>query len=193
MKVRQDFASVVAVQGNHPIVPDTTPIRDNRTTGKVRAALGTGVMLAAAWAVLHWDDPASWVIGLPTAVAGAAASTLLPVSNSPRISFTGALRLSAFAITGVLRGAVDVSLLSLRPGRLNQGCLTLRTRLPEGRPRRLFALTITLLPGTLTVRLDGEMLVVHALDCGEAVQGDLDALEHRIAGLFGLSLKGENT
>ncbi|SLN12148.1 putative monovalent cation/H+ antiporter subunit E [Roseivivax jejudonensis] len=155
-----------------------------RAPGRVRSALVTGGTLAALWAGLHWDDPQSWVIGAPTVLLGAGAAALVPPSTPPRLSLRGALGFAAFAAVGVMRGAIDVSLRALRPHTLRPGRLVWRTYLPPGRPRRLFALTITLLPGTLTARLDGDTLIVHALDRGAGTRADLGALEARVAALF---------
>lgn len=193
MNIRHEFGRDLHLQTDHLVLLPRKPRRASASAGRVRRLLGTGALLAAIWAGLHWDDPASWVIGLPTVIAGAAASSLLPAAPPPAISIVGALRLAKFAIAGVLRGACDVSVLSLFPGRLRSGCLTFRTRLPEGRPRRLFALLITLLPGTLTARLEDDRLTVHALDCGPTARDDLHALEARIAGLFGLTIDGDDS
>lgn len=193
MKIRHEFHGDLHLQTDHLVILPDQPRRANAAAGRVRGMLGTGIVLAAIWAGLHWDDPASWVIGVPTVIASSAASILLPATPSPAISIVGALRLAGFAFAGVLRGAWDVSVLSLFPGRLRSGCLTFRTRLPEGRPRRLFALLITLLPGTLTARLEKDRLTVHALDCGPAAREDFQALETRIAGLFGLTLNGDES
>ncbi|WP_068110767.1 Na+/H+ antiporter subunit E [Tropicimonas marinistellae] len=191
MKIRHEFPRDLHLQTDHLVILPRRPHRESDTPGRVRGMLGSGAALAAIWAALHWDDPTSWVIGLPTVVAGAAATCLLPVSPPQTFSVVGALRLAGFVFAGVLRGARDVSMFTLVPSRLRSGCLNFRTRLAEGRPRRLFALLITLLPGTLTVRLEGDQLTVHALDCGPAARADLDALEARIAGLFRLSLDGD--
>lgn len=192
METRHDIMDLPSLPAQHPVMrQDARPQTPSGSAGRVRSALATGVTLAALWAGLHWTDPQSWVIGLPTVFLGAAATLLLPASPPPHLSPAGALRLAIFAISGILRGALDVSLLSLRPGRLAQGCIEMRTRLPPGRQRRVFALAITLLPGTLTARLDGDHLIVHALDCGPATRRDLDMLEARVAGLFGLHLNGD--
>ena len=161
--------------------------------GRIRRALATGAALAALWQVLHWGDPASWVVGLPAALGGAIAAAALPSSPRFRINPYGVLTFAAFVARGVLRGAVDVGVRSLRPETLSPGFIPYRTDLPEGAPRRLFALFITLMPGTLTVRLDGAHLTVHALDRSTDALGDLRELEQRIAALFGIDTPGETT
>jgi multicomponent Na+:H+ antiporter subunit E len=57
-------------------------------------------------------------------------------------------------------------------------------------PRVLFANTISLLPGTLSARLVGDTLQVHALDATTSVQTDLHELETRVGALFGQRIPG---
>jgi len=157
--------------------------------GRLRGALTTGTVLIVLWAGFHWDDPASWTVGVPMALIGGALTLFLPASAPFRLSPLGGLRFAKFAIVGILRGAVDVSRRSLSPQTLQPGCLTWRTHLPKGRPRRLFAVAITLLPGTLTARIEGDMLTVHALDLSDTTRAELAALEAHIAELYGLDHK----
>ena len=165
----------------------------SRASGRLRAAVATGAVLGGLWAGLHWSDPASWVIGLPVMLLGGASAFCLPADPRPRLSPLGAIRFAGFALRGIGSGAVDVGWRSLRTGSLDCGCFPYRTRLPEGPPRRLFALAITLLPGTLTARLDEDRLVVHALDRGEATRREIAALEVSVARMFNLAPKGSAT
>ena len=157
--------------------------------GRLRSALATGTVLIVLWAGFHWHDPASWTVGVPMALIGGALTLFLPASAPPRLSPLGGLRFAKFAIVGILRGAFDVSRRSLSPETLRPGCLSWRTHLPKGRPRRLFAVAITLLPGTLTARIEGDMLTVHALDLSDATRAELAALEAHIANLYRLNHK----
>ncbi|KAA9005759.1 Na+/H+ antiporter subunit E [Histidinibacterium aquaticum] len=183
MNARREFAVDPAAQSG----PDQAVPSVKRTdTGRLRGALLTTGALAGTWAALHWAEPASWVIGAPTALLGGVATMLLPASKPPRLSISGAVQFAAFGAWGILRGALDVSRRSLRPASLHPGLLRYRTTLPDGRPRRLFALSITLMPGTLTASLEGDLLVVHALDAGGDARSELAALERRIADLFDL-------
>jgi multicomponent Na+:H+ antiporter subunit E len=77
-----------------------------------------------------------------------------------------------------------VSWRSLSPKTLQPGNMQWRTALPAGRPRQLFALTITLLPGTLTARIKDDMLEIHALDPSDATRAELAELEVCIAKLY---------
>lgn len=180
MTVRHDFQPCAPLSAASAPAETPAPARG----GRVRGALLTGGALAVLWAGLHADDPASWAIGGPTIVLGAAIALILPPANVPRLSAAGALRFAEFVVVGIARGALDVAWRSLALSSLRPGLMVWHTTLPEGGARRLFALTITLLPGTLTARLDDATLVVHALDRGAATRADLEALEARVAGLF---------
>lgn len=160
---------------------------------RLQGALATSAVLVVLWAGFHWDDPASWMVGIPSALIGGALTLFLPASAPLRLSPLEGLRFAKFAIFGILRGAIDVSRRSLSPQTLKPGCMPWRTTLPEGRPRRLFAVAITLLPGTLTAWMEGDMLTVHALDLSDATRAELAALEEHIAKLFKLDHKGTVT
>jgi multicomponent Na+:H+ antiporter subunit E len=64
----------------------------------------------------------------------------------------------------------------------------LPVRLPPGWPSVVLADAVSLLPGTLAVRLDTRQacLELHVLDLGTDVATDVAALEQRVARLFGI-------
>jgi multicomponent Na+:H+ antiporter subunit E len=146
-------------------------------------------VLVVLWAGFHWHDPTSWTVGVPMALIGGALVLFLPASAPLQLSPLGMLRFAKFAIIGILRGAVDVSWHSLSPRALQPGFIPWRTHLPKGGPRRLFAVAITLLPGTLTARIEDDMLTIHALDLSDATRDALAALEAHIAKLYRLDHK----
>jgi multicomponent Na+:H+ antiporter subunit E len=157
---------------------------------RLRGALATGTVLLFLWAGFHWHEPASWTVGVPMALIGGALTLFLPASAPLRLSPLGGVRFLAFAAVGIVRGAVDVSRRSFSPQTLRPGCLLWRTHLPKGRPRRLFAVATTLLPGTLTARIEDDTFTIHALDLSDVTRTELAALEAHIADLYKLDPKG---
>ncbi len=155
-----------------------------------RAAIGL-LALAGLWAALTGGAAESWVMGAPAVLLGTALIFLHPGAPRWRLSLPGALRFLAWFALQSVRGAVDVARRAMAwrlP--LAPGCRCFQTALPEGAPRLLFANAITLLPGTLTAEIEGDLLVVHMLDTGADLDGELSALEMRVAALFALPASG---
>ncbi|TVQ74433.1 MAG: hypothetical protein EA372_02630 [Chromatiaceae bacterium] len=151
-----------------------------------RAGFGLA-LLTGLWVVLTGGAAESWVMGGPAVLAG---TMLIFLYSSPprwRLSPAGALRFGPWFALRLVMGALDVARRALAWRQaLAPGCRVFRTTLPEGAPRLLFANVITLLPGTLTAGIHGDLLVVHMLDTDADVEAQLRVLEARIAALFGL-------
>lgn len=151
-------------------------------------ALQTGVMLYAIWFAL--DGIGSPLTGLLFSVAGAATGAWL----APGVPYPWRpLRLIAFSAWFVRKswaGGVDVARRALAPSLPIEPCWQeYRLRLGPGLPRTAFVSVISLLPGTLSVRVlpEHDVLLVHMLVPGSA--DELDDLEARIARLFSVPLK----
>ncbi len=88
-----------------------------------------------------------------------------------------------------VRGGIDVAGRALRPSLpLEPDFLSYAVRLPEGSARVFFLNCISLLPGTFSAEFDGERIRVHLLAEPEKGPERLDALEARVARLFGAEL-----
>jgi len=139
---------------------------------------------AALWWIAVEGRPGSWGVGLPVALAAALAAAAIPPAGRS-IRLLPLLRFLAYFAYQSVKGGVDVARRALSPSLpLAPGFAELSTDLPAGAPRVLFADTVSLLPGTLTVDVDGPRVLVHGLDAGEALHADARALEARVAALF---------
>ena len=144
---------------------------------------------AALWWLLTGGDAPSWIVGGPVVLAATALSLRLRPEQSWRWRLAGVLPMAWFFLHESVRGGFDVARRALRPSLpLNPGVLRFSTRLPAGSPRLFFAGLISLLPGTLVLGLEDEVLQIHALDAGPGVGEELLVLEHRVAALFGVEL-----
>jgi multicomponent Na+:H+ antiporter subunit E len=86
-----------------------------------------------------------------------------------------------------MRGGVDVARRALAPQmRLHPGFLRYRLRLPPGHARLFLTNCISLLPGTLSADIEGNELVLHALDTGANVIAETREAERRVGELFGM-------
>lgn len=96
----------------------------------------------------------------------------------------------AFFLVASVAAGFDVAARLLRPSLpLQPGEITLATRLPGGAPHWLLANTLSLLPGTLSVSLRGDALVLHGLDLRMDLEASVRKVEARIARLFDCALE----
>jgi multicomponent Na+:H+ antiporter subunit E len=144
---------------------------------------------AALWWVLNRGDVDSWQLGAPTVLLALLVS--FAVLPARRWSFhpIGALRFAVYFLQKSLISSIDVSSRVLRPQMpLKPGMVNYTLRLPPGLGRVIMSNATSLLPGTLSVDLRGDVLVVNALDVDAAVADELRQLEERIAGMVGVQL-----
>ncbi|MBK1692939.1 Na+/H+ antiporter subunit E [Ectothiorhodospira mobilis] len=151
-----------------------------------RFAMALGGCLALWWA-LTGGDPGSWMLGVPVAVAAAAAVFLLPPGPGYRIRPFGAVAFAGYFLLQSVLGGVDVARRALAPRlHLDPGFVQYSVALPPGPARTFFMAVIGLLPGTLSVGVRGARIRVHVLDRGQDVPTQLLRLERRVAALYGL-------
>jgi multicomponent Na+:H+ antiporter subunit E len=163
----------------------TDMTRSKSTLGAILRRL---VLFAGAWLVIAGTDPASWIIGTPAVIAATWASLRLSrrAGGSPRL--LAALAFVPFFLWQSLKGGLDVAWRVMRPRmRIAPGIHTYPLRLANASARVVLLNTLSLLPGTLSADLRGDLLTVHALDAsdGALLDADIARLERRIGMLFG--------
>ncbi len=159
-----------------------------RIERRLLAALTLRVaVFAALWWMVTEAAPGSWSVGA-SAVLAAAVISLACIPPTP-LAWLELLRFVPFFIMHSLLGGLDVARCALHPGLpIAPAIVRYRLRLPPGLPRIFMVNTTSLLPGTLSADLDGDHLLVHALDGRKDCRGELDMLERRIARLFAIPL-----
>ncbi|WP_373507930.1 Na+/H+ antiporter subunit E [Thiocapsa sp.] len=154
-----------------------------------RAALIRTIGFALVWLILVGPDAASWIIGGPFVVGATLASLKLSEPPDRTLSLPGLTGFVPYFLRESLRGGLDVAVRVLLPRlRVQPGHQTYRVRLRSPQARLVFIDSISLLPGTLSADLHGDLVTVHALDVRTDVVEGLAALERRVASLFGESL-----
>jgi multicomponent Na+:H+ antiporter subunit E len=155
----------------------------------VRATLWRGALFALLWWALTDGRAGSWAVGgVAVAFATAASLRLLPPVPT-YVSRIGLVRFLVFFVHQSLRGGVQVAWFALRPRMaLRPGIREIVLRLPEGISRVLLANTMSLLPGTLSVELDGDRLCLHVLDEAAPIEAEVRTAETRLAQMLGLTL-----
>lgn len=159
------------------------------SVASVRAVLWRSALFALLWWALTDGRPGSWGVGSVSIVLATTASLyLLPPVNT-YVSRIGLLRFVLFFVMQSLRGSVQVAGFALRPRMgLRPGFHEIDLRLPEGIGRVLLANTLSLLPGTLSVELQGNRLCLHVLDTRAPTETEVRTAETRLADLLGLTL-----
>ena len=160
-------------------VPSPGQPGQRRTTNLAR--LGVRVFgFAALWAILSGGE--GWGMGVPVVLIAAAS---IPFSTpASRLSIPGLARFLPYFLWNSLRGGIDVAARALNPGRpIDPAVLRYEMRLDSTVGRIIMANTVTLLPGTLSADLQGNILVVHVLNASGSITRMLSTLERRVADL----------
>lgn len=156
----------------------------------LRAVLGRAAFFAILWVVLAGARVDSVVVGSASVVGATLTSLWLSPPAATRVSPAGVLRFLAFFLVHSVHAGVQVAALALRPRlALQPGLHEITLRLPEGPGRVLLANTLSLLPGTLAVGLDGARLRLHVLDVRAPTEAEVRRTETRIADMLGLDLE----
>jgi multicomponent Na+:H+ antiporter subunit E len=150
--------------------------------------LWRALLALALWWVLAEGNMQGLGLGLSFALL-AALSSLLVLPASP--TDNGLARLLSwlgfipFFLWQSLLGGIDVARRAYHPRMpLYPAVITYPLGLAEGWPRVFFLNTVSLLPGTLVVKLEGNTVRIHLLDGrGDPIPA-LRQIEERVAGLF---------
>ena len=130
-----------------------------------RAVLWRGALFTALWWVLAGGRADSWGVGGVSIILALASSLVLLPPAKGRFSPLGLAAFVGFFLVQSVKGGIQVAAMALRP-RLDLAPVLLEVpiTLPPGPARVLLINTLSLLPGTLSVRIEGDRLRLHVLD-----------------------------
>lgn len=154
-------------------------------------ATGNAVFLLLLWWVITDGATASWWIGVPAVLLSVTVSSTL----IPHVSFTWpeVIKFFLFFLVHSLQGGVDVA---LRVFQRNMSIAPVLyeypLQLPLGLPQVLMANCVCLLPGTLSVELERNILTVHVLDGRIDFLVELNAVEQSITRMFAQPFNDSN-
>ncbi|MFO7801917.1 MAG: Na+/H+ antiporter subunit E [Desulfovermiculus sp.] len=118
-------------------------------------------------------------------VLGAAASSLIlyvPIPFRP----IGLARFVPFFLISSLQGGLDVARRAFSPAMpLQPGLITYKLNVVQPVAKVVFIWVVSLLPGTASVHLEGNILHIHVLDQNLRHGHKLHKLERYVAGMFG--------
>ena len=145
------------------------------------------VLAGVWWALTEGGEGQGFGVVLALLVAALSLLHTPPAERAPRLH-----RLPAFTLYFMLqslRAGWDVACRTVHPSLpLQPRLLRLPLRLPAGAPSWWLMMVISLLPGTLSVHLDGTELELHCLDGTVDVLTDVREAEAQLSQLFGYTL-----
>lgn len=169
------------------MMPGNTPTANAFGSTGWRSWARRIALFAVLWWILTDGDAASWMIGAPMVLLAAWLSRSLWAD--PPLSLLGVARFLPYFAYESLAGATDVAARALHPKMpLYPGVVRHRLRLPPGVARVSLANVVSMLAGTLSADLEGDELVIHALDARNDLHAMVEDLEPRIAAVFNLPL-----
>ena len=127
----------------------------------------------------------AWVAAVSTHIALSQPANHRPVSRHELA--IGLLGYLSWLMVEILKANLQVLKLSFAPSvekEISPEVVEFRTCLPDDFSRFMLAHSITLTPGTVTVRVDGDRFIVHALT-KEMAAGVPGGMEKRLLKLFG--------
>jgi multicomponent Na+:H+ antiporter subunit E len=149
--------------------------------------VSSGGIFLVLWWLLTDGAVSSWWIGIPAVLL---AITMRTALGPPVVLVWSELaRFLFFFFRHSLRGGMDVARrafqrnLSIAPG-LYEYTMSL----PSGLPQVMMANSVSLLPGTLSVEIEDNVLTVHVLDKHTDYLSELHAVESHIARMLGKPL-----
>ncbi len=166
---------------------NNSPTSTNHTLATlVRRILFRLLLFSILWYVLAGSDRLSWIIGVPAVLFASILSLKLASASPLNIHLAGICRFIPFFLHQSFRGGIDVMHRALSFQQLlDPGLVSYTTLLPEGSARILFVNTISLLPGTLSAKLQGNRVIIHTLDRGLPIWANIQGLEHHVATMMG--------
>ncbi|EXJ10111.1 MULTISPECIES: Na+/H+ antiporter subunit E [Nitrincola] len=139
------------------------------------------------WWIISEGDASSWMIGLPSVLICSLVSLRVYPPSPYRIHPLGLLRFAGYFLYASLIAGIDIARRTLDRRLPVCSCMTDFTTQLTGLPLWLFMITMSLLPGTLSVRTTQKGLKIHCLDTPDKIQPELLRLENHIARAFSLT------
>jgi multicomponent Na+:H+ antiporter subunit E len=156
------------------------------------------LFFAGIWWLLTEGEVSSWVIGIIVVPFSAWLSIILfrdirldknssvhPVHKTQSIRALRLFQFTPFFLLQSILGGWQTAMLALRPSMpINPGFFRYNIRL-QGRSARLFFMhLVSLLPGTLSAKLEDNQLLIHTLKISPQNSNDINRCEQQVARLF---------
>ncbi|MGM0570292.1 Na+/H+ antiporter subunit E [Marinobacter sp.] len=145
-------------------------------------------LLAVLWLALTNGDPSGWGYGLVVVPLVWILSSRVFPPGAYRVKPLYLPQFTVWFLVQSLSAGWDVSRRLMAPQlAVAPGEREVPFTLPEGSPRWLAANLLSLMPGTLSVEVHGETLLLHCLDTGQDTIAAVAETERQVARLFGIT------
>lgn len=146
------------------------------------AILTRTLAFAVAWWLLAEGRSDGWGVGAVTVALALVASLVLSPPTRRRISPAGVLIFAGFFLRQSILGGIQVATMALRPRLdLAPAVLEFPLSLPPGPSRVLLVYTLNLLPGTVCLGIEEDVLRLHALDRRLPIATEVSRAQTQIA------------
>ncbi|MDQ7068039.1 MAG: Na+/H+ antiporter subunit E [Sulfurimonas sp.] len=140
-------------------------------------------MFLSIWLILVNGDVSSLWLGLPFVLI----ATIMSMTLNPPIcwKFSAFLKFIPFYFKHSLMGGVDVMLRVFHPNLpINPGLIEYQLSIQKGLPQDMIANVLNLLPGTLSVELEDDLLYIHVLDIENDIKKEVQTIENYLNNIF---------
>lgn len=142
--------------------------------------------LGVVWWLLTGGGLLSWMIGIPAIILSLMVTRFLPSMPSFHFRIGGAFHFLSFFLQQSILSGIDVAMRTINPKcALAPNLIKYKFQISNGFARIFFTNTISLLPGTLSVDILDENILIHVLDEKYPNLENLQTLELKVAALFG--------
>ncbi|WP_417581996.1 Na+/H+ antiporter subunit E [Nitrincola sp.] len=156
----------------------------NSILNKPMALLWRLILAAGFWWALTSGDSGSWIIGLPAILLGVYVSFFLSTPGTHRFWLPALPGFLLYFLTTSLIAGLDIARRTLSPRLPLMSIMVPFETSLQGLPRWLLMSSLSLMPGTLSVRSGAEGLLIHSLDSADITRKSLRQLESHIARLL---------
>ncbi len=149
-------------------------------------------LFAFLWWAISGGAADSWLIGLPVVFVAAYLSVRLKATHTQRIHLIPLTKFIPFFLYKSVCGGMDVARRVFTPRLpIHPAFVMYPLRLPEGAAQVFFTNSISLLPGTFCTHMADHRVQIHVLDRTVSIVNELEVLELKVAGIFGINFNEE--
>lgn len=161
---------------------------NNRAAAWLRAALTRLLLASFIWWVVSEGQSGALYAGAVAVAAAVAFSLYLAPPQRHRVRLRHLILFAGYFLGRSLIAGLDVGRRILHPALpVTPTLVRVPLKLPSGPPRWLLMQSLSLVPGTLSVAIDNDRLLLHCLNNADTAGDQVRDMETRISALFGLA------